>query len=363
MTQPTQPQTQYDDEIDLFELWQTIWSQKWLIIGLTLLVTVLAALYALSLPKVYQSNVSLLPPIQQNIEEINFVLEPAAQDFKGTTSSLKSLNFSYSPQNVFDLYRTELLSNRTMEEFYDQYQIKSYFLLADLENPHSQLRAYQKFVDSLSYSGPAKNASFNASSLTLEFTDAEKTAEWLNEYVKFTANKTRQHILDTIHSRLAQEKNQLQQQISALIEQEKDERQNKIQRLNESLEIAQKAGIHDSITNKSTGQFDADYLRGTKILAAEIQALKNRESDEAFALGVSKLSEKLKLINSVNLNADNIIPVQIDKTATVPNSPIKPNKKLIVAVALVLGGMLGVFIALIRGAVRKRKDLSLESAA
>lgn len=363
MTQPVPTQTHYEDEIDLFELWQTIWSQKWLIIGLTLIVSTLAAVYSISLPKVYKAEVALLPPLQQDIEEINFSIEPTKAGNENKDSSTTSIKFAYKSQEVFDLFKSELLSNRTMEAFYDQYQLKSYFLASDLESTESQLRAYKKFVDSLSYSPPAKNSAFNASSLTMEFTDAEKTAEWLNQYIVFVENKTRQRILDGINNRLAQEKNQLTKQISTLIKQEKEERENKITRLEESLDIANKAGIHDSITNKATGQFDADYLRGTKILAAEIEALKNRESDEAFALGVSKLSEKLKLIDSVNLTPDNLIPIQVDKTASIPDSPIKPNKKLIVAVAFVLGGMLGVFIALIRGAVRKRKALSLDSAA
>ena len=46
--------------------------------------------------------------------------------------------------------------------------------------------------------------------------------------------------------------------------------------------------------------------------------------------------------------------VAIDKPPSVPVAPIKPNKKLIVALALVLGGMVAVLFVLIRQAVRNR---------
>jgi len=40
--------------------------------------------------------------------------------------------------------------------------------------------------------------------------------------------------------------------------------------------------------------------------------------------------------------------VSIDQRAVEPRQPIKPKKALIVALALMLGGMLGVFVALVR---------------
>jgi hypothetical protein len=47
--------------------------------------------------------------------------------------------------------------------------------------------------------------------------------------------------------------------------------------------------------------------------------------------------------------------VSITAEARTPGAPIKPKKALILALSVVLGGMLGVFAALIRGAIRKRK--------
>lgn len=60
--QLTQPNSQVaDDEIDLRELFKALWQGKWIIIVTTLLFSVAAVFYALSLPNVYKSEVTLAP--------------------------------------------------------------------------------------------------------------------------------------------------------------------------------------------------------------------------------------------------------------------------------------------------------------
>lgn len=57
----TNPQVASSDEIDLRELFSAIWQGKWLIIAVTSLFTVASVFYALSLPDVYKSEVTLAP--------------------------------------------------------------------------------------------------------------------------------------------------------------------------------------------------------------------------------------------------------------------------------------------------------------
>ncbi|MOA51848.1 hypothetical protein D3C78_1750450 [compost metagenome] len=45
----------------------------------------------------------------------------------------------------------------------------------------------------------------------------------------------------------------------------------------------------------------------------------------------------------------------LDSAAEVPETPIKPKKLLIFAIGLILGGMLGIFIALVRSMLRKNR--------
>jgi len=57
----TNPQVTSSDEIDLRELFSAIWQGKWLIVAVTSLLTVASVFYALSLPDVYKSEVTLAP--------------------------------------------------------------------------------------------------------------------------------------------------------------------------------------------------------------------------------------------------------------------------------------------------------------
>jgi len=50
-----------DDEIDLRELFKALWQGKWIIIVTTFIFSVAAVLYALSLPNIYKSEVTLAP--------------------------------------------------------------------------------------------------------------------------------------------------------------------------------------------------------------------------------------------------------------------------------------------------------------
>lgn len=53
-----------DDEIDLRELWNAIWSGKWIIITITSVFTIASVLYALNLPDEYKSTAILAPASQ-----------------------------------------------------------------------------------------------------------------------------------------------------------------------------------------------------------------------------------------------------------------------------------------------------------
>lgn len=57
---PPQPQST-DDEIDLRELFKTLWKGKWIIIATTFVFAIGSVLYALSLPNIYKADALLAP--------------------------------------------------------------------------------------------------------------------------------------------------------------------------------------------------------------------------------------------------------------------------------------------------------------
>ena len=66
-----EPESGYDDEIDLFELFQTIWAGKWLIIVGSMLAAATSAWISLQLPNMYTVEVKIAPVEQDGNSQMN----------------------------------------------------------------------------------------------------------------------------------------------------------------------------------------------------------------------------------------------------------------------------------------------------
>jgi chain length determinant protein (polysaccharide antigen chain regulator) len=97
------------------------------------------------------------------------------------------------------------------------------------------------------------------------------------------------------------------------------------------------------------------YMRGAKAIEAEMKVLEARQSDDPFIAELRSSQEQLSFLKTIEVRPENVSVFTLDSAADVPETPIKPKKPLIIALGLVLGGMLGVFAALVRVFVRRGK--------
>lgn len=190
---------------------------------------------------------------------------------------------------------------------------------------------------------------------------------------------------------------QLNDELSALRQQLKTRRDNRINQLNEAIRIAKSLGITKPTTPSSLGAAEVIsqgsvirtevnnqqiplYFMGSDTLEAERKALLARRSDDFTEPRIAQIARELKLLEdnrqietlnsrvdedlflkglagwreeaarlrALHIDTDALKLVSVDQSAIEPTRPIKPKKALIVALALVLGGMLGLFIALVR---------------
>ncbi|MBV1790204.1 polysaccharide biosynthesis tyrosine autokinase [Marinobacterium sp. D7] len=93
-----------DDEIDLLQLWQTIWRRKWSIITLTLVVMMLAALVVLSITPIYKGVSTLL--IEQKAAKA--VSIEAVYGLEGASNEYL--------QTQFELLKSRELAERVVRE-------------------------------------------------------------------------------------------------------------------------------------------------------------------------------------------------------------------------------------------------------
>ncbi|MDO8335213.1 MAG: Wzz/FepE/Etk N-terminal domain-containing protein [Candidatus Saccharibacteria bacterium] len=199
---------------------------------------------------------------------------------------------------------------------------------------------------------------------------------------------------------------QLQDELRALRQELKTLRMQRITQLEEAAQIAKTLGIIKPSTPGSLGEEARDnavngnvirtevsnqqfplYFMGVEALEAEraallqrrsddftqprvakiqkelqllennrkIEVLKKRENQDLFLSNLAKLHQEGARLKSINLDLSKLQLVRIDQQAEPPSKPIAPNKSLIIGVGIVLGGLLGVIVALIRNVLINRK--------
>lgn len=340
---------QADDEIDLFELWQAIWSQRKMIIAITLAVVFAAGIYAFTAEKTFKAEVYILPPTESDIQSLTI---KSLGNQKGITSNLSE----FQVNQVNQVFINELLSFESQKDFLKTFDSRSSFLVGKMDSKNIEQKVFENFSERLRFSPPDKKSQRDVSKLSFEYFDAEASASIVNDYLYFSLDRAKERLLNEVTNQLAHELKQIDRHISALVQSEKDQRLGRIKVLEEAYQIAKKTGIETASVNLFETNAQPDYLKGTRLLSAEIDALKSRDDDAAFIDAVQELKAQKAYLTSVKIDKSMINPVRVDQYAYPPESPEKPNKKLILAVAIVLGGMLGIFIALIRSAVQKRRQ-------
>lgn len=198
---------------------------------------------------------------------------------------------------------------------------------------------------------------------------------------------------------------ELQDELKALRQQLKTRRDNRISQLDEAIRIAKSLGITKPTTPSALGEGERAgqgnvirtevnnqqiplYFMGSEALEAERNALLQRRSDDFTEPRVAQIAKELQLLvnnrqvevlnkrenedlflkklaiwreeaahlRSLNVDVSGLKLATIDQPATQPIKPVKPKKLLILALGMVLGGMLGLFVALLRNMLRTKPE-------
>jgi LPS O-antigen subunit length determinant protein (WzzB/FepE family) len=218
------------------------------------------------------------------------------------------------------------------------------------------------------------------------------------------AKQDRLSIIERIKEEDGQKINEINDQIERLRVKAKQDRLNKMQVLTDRSKIAKSLGIIDnnfkniSNNNETNTQLSIAvgdniklpewYLYGEKALLKEIDILQNRKNDDAYVSEIVNLKSKISAINSNQIlktlesrqddspfiaeineldiesiklqelmpSSADINAMQINQYAYPTETPIKPKKRLIVAVAFIAGFILSIFLVFIMNAFRKEDD-------
>lgn len=84
-----------------------------------------------------------------------------------------------------------------------------------------------------------------------------------------------------------------------------------------------------------------------------MEILKAREGEDLYLTNLAQLREEASRLKGIKLDTERLRLVRLDQPALQSLNPIKPKKALILALGLVLGAMLGIFVALVRSLMNR----------
>lgn len=118
---PAQPSTEQryyaDDEIDLRELFATLWQGKWIIIATTVLFAAVGVFYALSKPNIYQAS-ALLAPAQSEEGGISGIGGQL-----GGLASLAGISLGSTGDNQTVMAKAVLQSHAFLRDFINRHEL------------------------------------------------------------------------------------------------------------------------------------------------------------------------------------------------------------------------------------------------
>lgn len=347
MQQAGNPVRYDDDEIDLGELLAGLWAERLLILLVTLVVGGGAAAYAFLSTPVYEAKSSLLPPRQSDVASYNLGRK---------TASLPD----FTVDGVYGIFTRNLTSEAARRSFFREIYLPS--LDADARQV-AQDKLWIRFSEQLSAKAPDMKNRPEYFEVRVEHKDPELAAQWSNLYVKRAAELARGDMQQNVKQEIDTRAQEIDRQIEVLREAALKRREDRIARLKEALVVADEVGMDAPQVTPGRTASDGDlsnfvdgsliYMRGAKAIRAELQVLEARKSDDPFITELRGLQSQLVFLQRIDVKPDNVAVFSLDSAAEVPQTPIKPKKALIFLIGVVLGGMLGVFIALIRHLLRK----------
>jgi chain length determinant protein (polysaccharide antigen chain regulator) len=191
--------------------------------------------------------------------------------------------------------------------------------------------------------------------------------EWVDLYVRQVGESTMRELAQDAKKEAMVLCRNIQLEIDTLRESSRRVRQDNISRIREALAIAKSSGLQDTVvfsgngSDKLAGGMSEEntYMRGSKALEAELKNLEARDSDDPFTPGLRKLEKDAEFYKQLVGENFDIAVYRHDGVLDLPLSPIKPKKVLIVFLGLVIGGLLGSAIALLKHFVLKRRDTKM----
>ena len=407
-----------NDEIDLFELFESLWKEKVLIVAITFVITLLGGGYAFLAKPTYEVSVKLNPQASEAVQilsglsfgdslkisvdnYVRFIESPAFLEalynqgyFDELFGKKKPDSAEAALRGITGLFKVNQLGDKKQASIYP-YEVL--LLVSDPLVGERLLNQVLSLADNqLSYDARSKYDSLKANRIT-RLLHQKQTLE-ADLLAKRNDEITRLEEADQLALRELEE--QLKIKTASYFEGLSD----RMKSLEEAIAIAkslnlvepvaldrlvrknERLGANQVVEVVSVSKDDPLYMRGTRLLSAElgqlrsrpkdympdpeikkikddiealrlnnkVEILKSRKSDESFNETLQSIRAELAKLQAESF-PDNLQFQFANGKAIAGSSPIKPKKLLILALSVVIGGLVGIVVALVNSTRKKRQ--------
>ena len=373
----SEKQLQSNDEIDLFELFLTLWEGKCLILGATLLAAVLGFAYITLTPNNFEAKLNIAPLSANDISDYSALNSIVAADLESTAKTGMFTPCYHSDTLPF-FEVTELYLANAFYTVLANYSLSE--ILGSAPKNLTENQAGQDYQNSLEDASRSFKTSFGKDGMIV-ITFQGKNEALAQQIIETTLQavdiKTKTAVIDDFQNQtsehsarkkfilkeLSVEKSFVTANFSKNIEQETD-------KLKEHPEIAITLGIENpfekGFTNHAFGNTET-YFKGRKALEAEIAILMKRKPNESHLPDLKRINTAMSLIekDGTAKTAKDALeknPLSKGKTFKAANYNTdqmqfvyEKKPTLILALSIVLGGFLGMATILVRNAINSRK--------
>ena len=373
-----------DDEIDLMELLLRLWDGKWQIIAATFIATTIGFVFSSLQPNSYRVSTTIengshsvfLPYLSLNdlLREKELLFDSQSNPNGFSFNSVSVFNMFVAEFNDYKEMVGALTSSahvrKSIEGLSEKDKQRALINLAKSFKLLPPTKNNKKWLLSYTWHDESEGSSLFYAALQQTLINVQTaTANNINELAM---------AIDTGNTRKLQNLNNM----LSLLELQRRETDNaRIQYLTEQAAIATELGIEPNLLDKTAlsessqngDEFNFSlshtpyYLRGSKAINKEIALIRNRSDEEALLMSEGYLEIKQEIIlveNDLSSNqlknaskaiANDSPTDWVSFDLTLVESVSQKKSILFIALAAVLGGILGVLFVLISHAVRNYK--------
>ena len=349
------------DEIDLRELVLVLWRQKVLILAVTLLFAIAGIGYAMTARQVWTSqalisepSVSQVAALQLAVDKIQAIMSSNSNSNSNGAPPSTAAFSSLEQPAIYQSFISAFNSMNNKRAFLTQEGVYA----AEMEKAGiSDKRSERALMSKLAESISAKALDKTSQDMTLNIS-AETPELALQRLVKYIGFVQQQQI----HNKNVELQSIWQNRIKALTAQYDSvkadtllKRQEELQRVRYSLRISKAAGV-DAPLERIDSQEIFNIQLGAKGLAEKLSILDEIKDPELLNPELGRIRLQLSSLKALKLQDAEFASFNMIDSPEEPFTRDQPKRPLIVVLATLLGGMLGVAIVLVRHAFRRPEE-------